>query len=214
MNSTFPPQDSNDQTALPSNDETALLSNDQSALLSNDQSALPGATIEALLLASHSQPLGSEQREALKLRVMTQIASLPRTTDLNDIKSPVLSDQYYKPAIKLAVNKFNNVKRADGWRHLHHKAQVKILNDDGTHFSWLLKLAPGGKLPAHTHTHGSEEVIMIEGTLLLNQVLYQSGDYHAAAVGTDHDTLFSAEGCIAFLRSGSGFRAELEASLV
>jgi quercetin dioxygenase-like cupin family protein len=170
--------------------------------------SLPSPVVTALLESGSHEELAPEQSDALKLRIMQRIRSEAKA----EVKSQVLSVSTDKTAIENKAA-FTHTKRDDGWRRLHSKAQVKILHRDGVQFSWLLKLAAGGTLPAHTHEHGAEEVVMIEGTLLLNQVLYQAGDHHAAAAGSRHEALLSPDGCIAFLKSGIGFLPELERSL-
>ena len=40
-----------------------------------------------------------------------------------------------------------NVRRDAGWVKPAKNMQVKVLHDDGTSLSWLLKLLPSGSLP-------------------------------------------------------------------
>jgi anti-sigma factor ChrR (cupin superfamily) len=103
----------------------------------------------------------------------------------------------------------HSVMRDEGWRNLSAKVQVKLLHDDGVTFSWLLKLLPGGRLPAHDHDDGTEECMVIEGSLLLNGQPYSGGDYQIALPGTVHHEVRSDDGALVYLRSPSSRRKHL-----
>jgi anti-sigma factor ChrR (cupin superfamily) len=103
----------------------------------------------------------------------------------------------------------HNVMRDEGWRNLSAKVQVKLLHDDGVTFSWLLKLLPGGRLPAHDHDDGTEECMVIEGSLFINGRQYKGGDYQVALPGTVHHEVRSDGGALVYLRSPSSRRKHL-----
>jgi anti-sigma factor ChrR (cupin superfamily) len=102
-----------------------------------------------------------------------------------------------------------DLRRDEGWKPLGKRAQVKVLHDDGTTFSWLLKLLPGGRLPVHDHADGAEECVVMEGQLRLNGVEFQAGDFQIAFPGSVHDEVASDEGCLVYLRSPSSRRKDL-----
>lgn len=96
------------------------------------------------------------------------------------------------------------VCRADeGWKPLAAGADMKILSDDGASLIWLLRLAPGGRLPDHTHDEGEEECLLLEGEVSVNGVSYRSGDWQLARLGSRHRDVRSEGGCVLYLRSAA-----------
>jgi anti-sigma factor ChrR (cupin superfamily) len=106
-------------------------------------------------------------------------------------------------------SKVHNVRRDEGWHALGKRMQVKVLHDDGTSLSWLLKLLPGGGLPVHDHADGAEECMILEGSLRINGEMFQAGDYQIALPGSVHDEVFSEAGSLVYLRSPSSRRKDL-----
>jgi anti-sigma factor ChrR (cupin superfamily) len=99
--------------------------------------------------------------------------------------------------------------RDDAWVSLGKKVQVKILHDDGTTLSWLLKLLPGGRLPEHDHADGVEECMILEGKLRINGTPHGCGDYQIAYPGSIHYDVSSDDGALVFLKSPSSRRKSL-----
>jgi anti-sigma factor ChrR (cupin superfamily) len=102
-----------------------------------------------------------------------------------------------------------SIRRDDAWVSLGKKIQVKILHDDGTTLSWLLKLLPGGRLPQHDHNDGLEECMILEGQLRINGEPFVCGDYQIARPGSVHFEVASDQGALVFLKSPSSRRADL-----
>lgn len=102
-----------------------------------------------------------------------------------------------------------NVRRVDGWVKLAKNMQVKVLHDDGVSLSWLLKLLPGGGLPAHDHADGAEECMVLEGKLRINGEEFVAGDYQIALPGSVHYEVSSELGSLVYLRSPSSRRKDL-----
>jgi anti-sigma factor ChrR (cupin superfamily) len=96
---------------------------------------------------------------------------------------------------------FREVPRHAGWVALAPRVEAKALHHDGHGRSWLLRLQPGGALPAHDHDAGDEECLVVEGSVLLNGVLHTRGDYQLARQGSRHHEVYSEHGCVLFLRS-------------
>ncbi len=94
------------------------------------------------------------------------------------------------------------VRAAEGeWRELVPGLFEKVLYVDpanGTR-SFLLRGAPGTRIPAHTH-RGAEECLLLEGEVHIGETRLQPGDYHVAPPGTEHPWLTSDAGFLAFLR--------------
>ena len=63
----------------------------------------------------------------------------------------------------------------------------------------LVRLLPGGIVPAHSHTK-EEQMVIIDGTVLVGDHRLGPGDVHVAAPGTTHAALTSAEGALLLLR--------------
>lgn len=89
------------------------------------------------------------------------------------------------------------------WRMLAPGAEIKLLMVDWNagFQSFLLRLAPGCRLPAHDHAD-LEECLLLEGDMIIGDRRYTVGDYHAALPGSRHADLSSRNGGIVFIRSG------------
>jgi anti-sigma factor ChrR (cupin superfamily) len=103
----------------------------------------------------------------------------------------------------------HNVRREQGWVQLSKRVHAKVLHDDGTSLSWLLKLMPGGHLVEHDHAEGAEECMVLEGQLRLNGVDFYAGDYQIALPGSVHHEVASDQGSLVYLRSPSSRRKDL-----
>ncbi|MCP5158032.1 MAG: cupin domain-containing protein [Gammaproteobacteria bacterium] len=88
------------------------------------------------------------------------------------------------------------------WRILAPGVEIKLLMVDrkAGFQSFLLRLAPGGRIPAHAHS-SLEECLLLEGDMTIGDRQYTVGDYHAALPGSQHATLSSRNGGVVFLRS-------------
>lgn len=87
------------------------------------------------------------------------------------------------------------------WVDLLLGVEMKMLCKHGPSTSFLLRLAPGARLPAHEHLAG-EECLVIEGELWLDEFLViRAGDYHFAPTGLPHGVAKTETGALLFLRS-------------
>ncbi|HZQ62288.1 MAG TPA: cupin domain-containing protein, partial [Casimicrobiaceae bacterium] len=101
--------------------------------------------------------------------------------------------------------RFLTVRTTDGdWVPIAPGIAVKHLQDDGTMQSFLLRLDPGARLPAHDHPECDEHCIVVEGSARLGDVVVHRGDYHVAYAGSRHGEVTSDTGAILFLRTASG----------
>jgi anti-sigma factor ChrR (cupin superfamily) len=96
---------------------------------------------------------------------------------------------------------FIDVLAGAGWQVLAPGVAMKILFDDGTARSWMVRLEPGSELPPHEHDEGQEECLVLEGDIWLDDRQYGPGDYQLAQQGTWHGRVRSDGGCLLFLRS-------------
>jgi len=78
--------------------------------------------------------------------------------------------------------------------------QIKQLsyNKEKNYAMLLFKVAADTIYPSHHHS-GAEECYVIEGDLYAQGKLLGPGDFHHAEGGTDHDPLYSKNGCMAVL---------------
>lgn len=65
--------------------------------------------------------------------------------------------------------------------------------------SYLLKMAPGARLPAHEHA-AAEECLMLEGEAFIGDLRLVAGDYHVVSAGTPHAEVTSERGSLAYIR--------------
>ena len=86
------------------------------------------------------------------------------------------------------------------WVPLFPMVEMKVLCSIGKVASFLLRLQPGARLPAHDHLE-AEECLILEGELDLGGVVLHTGDYHMAPRGLAHGMAISRLGALIFLRS-------------
>jgi quercetin dioxygenase-like cupin family protein len=104
----------------------------------------------------------------------------------------------------------NVLRESGGWRRLSPLAEFKVLYRDAQQLSWLLRLAPGGSVPAHGHDGGVEECLVLEGEVLLNGERFRQGDFQAALPGSRHEQVQAGTGgCTVYLRSPAARYREL-----
>jgi anti-sigma factor ChrR (cupin superfamily) len=72
---------------------------------------------------------------------------------------------------------------------------MKVLRDDGTARSVLLKLPRGFHMGAHTHT-GGEQHLVLEGEYELGGETYGPGAYRYVPAHTDHGPFTSRDGAL------------------
>jgi quercetin dioxygenase-like cupin family protein len=147
-------------------------------------------TLAQALRMPQANLLSTEAAQSIKTRLMQRIAAEPTAPSTQAVK--VVS-----------------IMRNDAWVTLSKKLQVKVLHDDGTTLSWLLKLLPGGRLPEHDHADGSEECMILEGQLSINGETFVCGDYQIAHPGSVHYEVASEHGALVFLKSPSSRRKSL-----
>lgn len=92
------------------------------------------------------------------------------------------------------------IHQAEGrWLPILSGIEMKVLREDASTRSYLLRMAAGARLPAHGHSH-EEECMVLEGDVWLGEVHARAGDYHLARSGLPHGELHSDGGCLLFLR--------------
>ena len=86
------------------------------------------------------------------------------------------------------------------WDDVAPGIAVKLMAvDEDTHrVSMLVRLAPGGVYPPHTHA-GVEELHLLQGELWIDDRKLYPGDYNRAAAGTGDQRVWSETGCTCLL---------------
>jgi DNA-directed RNA polymerase specialized sigma24 family protein len=86
------------------------------------------------------------------------------------------------------------------WREVAPRIECKLLASDRERerVGMLVRLAPGGEYPAHTHA-GLEELHLIEGELWIDDRKYVPGDYYRAEAHSSDGSVRSATGCTCVL---------------
>jgi quercetin dioxygenase-like cupin family protein len=101
-------------------------------------------------------------------------------------------------------SRFVTVHAGEGtWIEIAPGVRSKLLHDDGAMRSFLLRLEPGARLPAHGHA-AEEACVVLEGSARLGEVEVRAGDFHLALAGSVHGEVSSAAGALLFLRAASG----------
>jgi quercetin dioxygenase-like cupin family protein len=72
-----------------------------------------------------------------------------------------------------------------GWPEYAPGIRRRVLWQQQGQAALLYHAQPGAQVPRHTHGH-DEECLMVQGTLYLDDVLLQAGDYQLAPAGTGH----------------------------
>ena len=72
--------------------------------------------------------------------------------------------------------------------------RMKVLARDTERVTMVLDVEPGARFPAHHH-RGAEECYVISGSLYACGRRMEAGDFLHADAATDHDELWTDEGC-------------------
>lgn len=86
------------------------------------------------------------------------------------------------------------------WQAFSEGVAIKVLRERNGVLSYLLRLAPGARLPAHRHPV-DEECLVLQGTLRVgSRIEVGAGGYHLARRGALHAGISSLDGATVFLR--------------
>jgi DNA-directed RNA polymerase specialized sigma24 family protein len=90
------------------------------------------------------------------------------------------------------------------WADVAPGISVKLLATDTERHrvSMLVRLAPGGDYPPHTHT-GVEELHLLQGELWIDERKLYPGDYNRAEPGTGDKRVWSETGCTCVLMTST-----------
>lgn len=144
-------------------------------LLSLQDGELDMETAEeiAAMLAFDADP--APPPAALKRRVMEQAAGQPQESA------------------------FLFVRKGEGiWNRtpFHGVSSKRLYTDPGTNMTtWLVKLEPGAKYPAHSHAE-PEQCLVLEGDVRFGEAMFSAGDYMCSLRGSEHEVSTSEKGCL------------------
>jgi anti-sigma factor ChrR (cupin superfamily) len=87
-----------------------------------------------------------------------------------------------------------------GWEQVAPGIWCKLLTNDEERrtVTMLVRLAPGGEYPPHTHA-GVEELYLLDGELWIDERKLYPGDYNRAEPGTSDKRVWSETGCTCVL---------------
>ncbi len=140
---------------------------------------------EALLTAQALLLPPPERQAALRERVLAGVTAAPLPASVEHL----------------------TVRGLEGdWLPLMPGIHIKLLREDVATRSYLLRMAPGARLPAHGHSH-EEECLVLEGDVWLDALHAHAGDYHLARSGRPHGVVRSDGGCLLFLRGQKEYAA-------
>lgn len=76
------------------------------------------------------------------------------------------------------------------------------MDAENSTLTMLVRMAAGTSFPAHEHA-GAEECFVLEGDLIIDDLVMQAGDFQRMEAGTTHPDQSTAGGCLLMLRSSS-----------
>jgi len=86
------------------------------------------------------------------------------------------------------------------WQPFLDGVHIKVLHESAGTLSYLMRLQPGARVPAHRHPR-DEECVVLEGSLRVGRQLELGpGGYHLAHRGALHAGLSTETGATVFLR--------------
>ena len=97
-----------------------------------------------------------------------------------------------------------NKAAARAWSSTDHPGIERSLfrNNDAGGRTSVVRLAKGSRFPRHTH-HGTEEVLVLSGNVLIGGAALAPGDYLFTSPGEEHDVVAVSDAVI-FVSSQQG----------
>jgi DNA-directed RNA polymerase specialized sigma24 family protein len=132
------------------------------------------------------EPIFEGLRSSLRVRVAQRIRAEARSEQ--PLPPPLVLQPWTEPA----------------WRDVAPGISCKVLADDEDRerISMLVRLAPGTDYPSHRHA-GVEELHLLHGELIVNELKLHAGDYHRAGPGTVDRRVWSGTGCTCVLTTST-----------
>jgi anti-sigma factor ChrR (cupin superfamily) len=124
----------------------------------------------------------------------------PQGAQPNDSLFPLVASRIAQETGKEAVLPPSQPWSEPEWEQVASGIECKLLATDTERHrvSMLVRLAPGGSYPAHTHA-GKEELYLLDGELWIDDRKLLPGDYNYGAPGTGDERVWSETGCTCVL---------------
>ncbi len=87
------------------------------------------------------------------------------------------------------------------WQTFLPGIEIKVLHAEANTETAIWRMQPGAKIPPHPHAH-DEECLILSGSLLVERVRYQAGDFLMAKVGQVDPTFYAPDGATLLIRAG------------
>ena len=86
------------------------------------------------------------------------------------------------------------------WTEVSPGLRIKIMNriEAANRQTFMAWLQPGAEYADHDHDQ-DEEIYMIEGDLIIGEVVLKAGDFHVARAGRHHPVHRTATGCLCLI---------------
>ena len=141
-----------------------------------------------------------EKDEAEKL--FAKLAAALRPAELDGARRESLKQRMLVRARGTSPEGTTTLRAEEGeWLALDSCVQIKVLARD-TEMRMqtiLMRVAPGGRIPAHRHEI-EEEFILLEGECYIGAHRLAAGDVHIAEPGSWHDDITTPTGALVMVR--------------
>ena len=110
---------------------------------------------------------------------------------------------------ELAYFSLGNTHRSEAgagdWIEAAPGLRIKIMNriEAANRETFMAWLQPGAEYVDHDHDQ-DEEIYMIEGDLIIGEVVLKAGDFHVARAGRHHPVHRTKTGCICLISQAIG----------
>jgi len=157
---------------------------------------------EAAAAEAHIASCPDCQREVKSLRpVIDRFVSWPAdvlrpTASLQARLAHRIAEETGKPLVLPPAPQWSE----PDWEQVAPGIECKLLATDAERdrVSMLVRLAPGARYPAHTHS-GIEELHLLDGELWIDERKLFPGDYNYGAPGESDERVWSETGCTCVL---------------
>ena len=87
------------------------------------------------------------------------------------------------------------------WQAFLPGIAIKVLHSEPPFETAIWRMQPGAKIPSHPHGH-DEHCLILQGSLLVEQVRYFAGDFLMARTGAIDPVFHAPEGALLLIRAG------------
>lgn len=146
--------------------------------------------------SAHDTLLSPALLEALLLSVAP---ALPDKNRAAALREKTLSQAGAQPGAPVF---YTQRATQDTWQSLAPLVDIKLLHEDDSGCSFILRLQPGARLPPHDHP-GNEICLVLEGEGYIGDIYLRAGDFHLATKGLTHGETYTDLGALLFIHTAS-----------